>query len=1048
MLSTVRDACQINEWVRNYRMTEAIENLSDLIADEASGRRFFEKNYVTQGMAELFREGLLRLSGKSDQAAFELAQAMGGGKTHLMVALGLLAKHPSLRSEVLPPDIASRIDFGAARIASFNGRNNPQHYVWGEICQQLGAEDLIRPYWADGPKGVDESLWLKILSDEPTLILFDELPPYLLNANTRTVGNGTLADVVTYTLSNLLSAAIKSPRCCIVIANLSGSYQEQTKDLSKIVSNLRHETKRQAKIITPVALAGDEIYSILKKRLFAKIADATVIDAVAEAFVDSVKSAQKAGLIAVATTDDLAADIRETYPFHPSFKNILAMFKENEGFRQTRGLMQFTARLLANVWDRPTNDVFLIGTQHFNLNDPDTRDEIKRINTSLDCTIVNDIADNGSARAEKIDAAMGLNAATQVSKLILASSLSRAVNGPIGLARSEIIEFLVAPGFRSIDFDTALNELTATGSGAWYLHRESERYYFKDVENLGKRIDNDARQIPIPKIEEALIRKLTALFEIKNKNPAAYQSVLVMPRLEDINLSDERVLLVVRPDGKTPPETISNFFDDRPEKNNFLVLSGDDSHIAAEIEKSLRELYAVEKINANLKPGDTLYAEAKEKQEELDERFTRAVAVTYNRIFFPGGEGELVKATIANGLKFGNNEQSVKHQIGTNEQSVEYQIEKLLSSSLCNNKLVTNLASDVASYWSMAETYLWPIKERISPWRDIVMRAKRDPSWPWMPGEKGMDILRDEALRQGRWRRTVEGHIEKGPFPTEKTAVSISTLSTNHHTGESVLSIVPRNAGNNPKVFASNSSDVSEKDTPVINFDEFRTTDPSLYFIAIDGSGTNQTGPSTCWIADIVVKHEIRSITNERVIELKCSHPASLRYTLDGSNPRRGALYSQPFSLPALGCTIMVLAKIGDIEKETQILVPVAGDDSVNIDTNKPAKLNDSVRIFVDNTEKTFRFINGFRNKKNALMNDVKLIIGEGDKQVHVNFGSHPLNAQSIELAINGIREALNEQQADAQIIARGGMSFPDGHQLNEFVQLIGMDIKKSDVTQ
>jgi hypothetical protein len=57
----------------------------------------------------------------------------------------------------------------------------------------------------------------------PTLILLDELPPYLLNADTRAVCKGSLADLVTYTISNLLTAAIKLPRCRVVIANLSGS---------------------------------------------------------------------------------------------------------------------------------------------------------------------------------------------------------------------------------------------------------------------------------------------------------------------------------------------------------------------------------------------------------------------------------------------------------------------------------------------------------------------------------------------------------------------------------------------------------------------------------------------------------------------------------------------------------------------------------------------------------------------------------------------------------------------------------------------------------
>jgi hypothetical protein len=113
MLGTVRDTCKIHPMVHDYRMSEAIESLSDLISGEGDGTEFFARSHVTQGMDTLFREGLLQLAGRSDQAAFELAQTMGGGKTHLMVALGLLAKHPHLR----PPPTRHSPSSSASRIA-------------------------------------------------------------------------------------------------------------------------------------------------------------------------------------------------------------------------------------------------------------------------------------------------------------------------------------------------------------------------------------------------------------------------------------------------------------------------------------------------------------------------------------------------------------------------------------------------------------------------------------------------------------------------------------------------------------------------------------------------------------------------------------------------------------------------------------------------------------------------------------------------------------------------------------------------------------------
>ena len=219
MIKTVKQACRFNPVIRDYRMSQGIENLADLIKDAGDGSEFFSRNFVTHGMDQLFREGLLRLSGKSDQAVFELTQAMGGGKTHMMIALGLLARHPHLRKDVLPADLASRIDIGQARIAAFNGRNNPDNFIWGEIATQLGAAEAIKPYWANGPKAVDQRQWKEIIGDQPTLILLDELPPYLDNASTQVFGQGTLANMAVYTISSLMSAALELPNCAIVIAN-------------------------------------------------------------------------------------------------------------------------------------------------------------------------------------------------------------------------------------------------------------------------------------------------------------------------------------------------------------------------------------------------------------------------------------------------------------------------------------------------------------------------------------------------------------------------------------------------------------------------------------------------------------------------------------------------------------------------------------------------------------------------------------------------------------------------------------------------------------
>src|SRR5262249_42963957 len=175
----------------SIKLSDQIEQLDELINAEGDGSQFFEKTFITQGMQDLISEGIARLAGASSQAVFHLKQAMGGGKTHLLVGFGLLAKHPGLRDKYCSSVQHSK-DFKTSRIAAFNGRNNPDHFLWGEIAKQLGRAEQFKGFWNAGPKAPDERDWLKLLEgDEPTLILLDEMPPYFHYLDTQKVGNGT-----------------------------------------------------------------------------------------------------------------------------------------------------------------------------------------------------------------------------------------------------------------------------------------------------------------------------------------------------------------------------------------------------------------------------------------------------------------------------------------------------------------------------------------------------------------------------------------------------------------------------------------------------------------------------------------------------------------------------------------------------------------------------------------------------------------------------------------------------------------------------------------
>jgi hypothetical protein len=149
-MKTIRDACQVQANALSVKLSDQIEQLDELITAEVGGREFFEKTFITQGMRDLITEGIARLAGASSQAVFHLKQAMGGGKTHLLVGFGLLAKHPSLRATYcggMPHSGA----FTTAAVAAFNGRNNPNHFFWGEIANQLHKGEQFAAFWNADP---------------------------------------------------------------------------------------------------------------------------------------------------------------------------------------------------------------------------------------------------------------------------------------------------------------------------------------------------------------------------------------------------------------------------------------------------------------------------------------------------------------------------------------------------------------------------------------------------------------------------------------------------------------------------------------------------------------------------------------------------------------------------------------------------------------------------------------------------------------------------------------------------------------------------------
>jgi len=145
-MKTLQQLCTPRPSVFDRSKRDVVLDLTDLMDNRIQADEFFAENYVTEGMRRLLTHAFRRFRGETDQGVYVLTQAMGGGKTHTMIALGLLAQHPHLRQHLLAePSHTDTI--GAVRVVAFTGREDelPSYFDNTRSCT-IGNSDLANPY--------------------------------------------------------------------------------------------------------------------------------------------------------------------------------------------------------------------------------------------------------------------------------------------------------------------------------------------------------------------------------------------------------------------------------------------------------------------------------------------------------------------------------------------------------------------------------------------------------------------------------------------------------------------------------------------------------------------------------------------------------------------------------------------------------------------------------------------------------------------------------------------------------------------------------------
>ena len=505
--------------------------------DYTNSSSFFDKTYITAGMRDIASRVVRALNGEeSGNNVISLQTGFGGGKTHTLISIYHIAKGGAqlLSSPACAGMLSPGVfpNFSGTKVAVFTnnttdvtqGRTTEEgvtiHTLWGEIAYQIGGlagYERMRPN--DEQLTAPNAAILKPILEEAgtSLILIDELADYCNKAAGRTVGASNLY-YQTVSFVQTLSEVVASLPRCVLIATLPASANEiaDSRIGQEILDALQNRLVRIATNVKPVD--DEEVYEVIRRRLFENIADSQMVSLVAEKY-KKMYCNRRTDVPDYSTKKEYADRIRKAYPFHPELIEILRQrWGSFHKFQRTRGVLRLLASVVQDLWRRrssltgshpliQTSDVYLE-----NLN-PMTAEITRLKGTAWESVMLADVY-GASSNSRKIDeedpsSQIGQYRLTEsIATTLLMASIGASAN--TGLSMKEIKLCLLIPGntFNHNSVDGALNKLEQK---AHYLHSSNvgeSVYWFDSKANVNILLIQAKAEVSADETDAEVLRRL------------------------------------------------------------------------------------------------------------------------------------------------------------------------------------------------------------------------------------------------------------------------------------------------------------------------------------------------------------------------------------------------------------------------------------------------------------------------------------------------------------------------------------------------------------
>ena len=500
---------------------EFLQNTADPVYQDP--KNFFENTYLTNQMQSMLKDTLLRIDRNEGVPATVIDTGFGGGKTHTLLLLHHIFKNPELGFEYI-----SRFNLDKeykikkipnVKVVAIDCRDIKKNTLWGEIAFRLGKYDQLKEYDIEKKpvKNLDE---LKSLFDEPTLLMIDELPHYLLESATEKVGDVFLHKLTNAFVTKLISVFSGLKNCSLILTLTATQqmYAEYTQGITdglrkmsdyvaeEINSDLREAISRQPQIVTPVE--KNQIYDVVRTRLVRKILDSKEKEKIIKEYYEYYTGKS------IVLEPEYQERMLKAYPFHPFLIDTLYdRVKTIPEFNQTRGMLRLLGLVLRKIHeDKP--QCKLVGTGDVALSDHVIADELTaKIGKNMRHVIDTDCVEH----AREFDAQKNIKIVEPISRTVFLYSL-HAEAKKAGIKRNEIRLAVCSPGMDPNLVDRVLEE--DIDKNFWYVQsRDMQEFYFGETANINAIIHGHKKDVTDNDIRRELENTLNNMLKGSNFKP-------------------------------------------------------------------------------------------------------------------------------------------------------------------------------------------------------------------------------------------------------------------------------------------------------------------------------------------------------------------------------------------------------------------------------------------------------------------------------------------------------------------------------------------------